>query len=585
MIRRPAERAGLVLEEGLADEILKDAGGEPGEALPLVAFCLDELYRRTIPEHRLTLDAYRAINGLRGAIGRRAGELLEGIKSTEEAGLDAVLPRAFRALVHVDAAGKVTRQRAFRDELMAAPAPIPRLIETLVHPGRLLLADDSGGRATVILAHEALIQEWPALREWLECDLAQMQRVQRSPAASSFARVRGPSICDRSPWADRAGSGRGGAGAGGRSGRRRPERAPAAAAALGQIGPAAAEAVPALVTALGDANEYVRQPPPKPSVRSGRRRPRWCRRWWPLWATPIGMCAGPLPKPSGRSGRRRPRRCRRWWPLWTTPIGMCAGPPPKPSGGSGRQRPRPRLFDTPGHVLLVAHDITNQKQVEKEREDIIGFVAHELRNPLANIVLCNEMMTQLIADNEMEELGEYLDRSKSNVLRLNKMIGQLYDATKFNSGHFVVEKTTFDFEEMIEEALDTIEVLHPDYSIIVEGECTSPVYGDRYRLIQVVTNFLSNGIKYSNNNTKVLINISRNEDSIIVSVKDEGLGISPKHLPHIFDRFFRAEKTKNLEGIGLGLYLCRRIIEAHDGKVWAESEEGKGSTFFFSIPA
>jgi len=240
---------------------------------------------------------------------------------------------------------------------------------------------------------------------------------------------------------------------------------------------------------------------------------------------------------------------------------------------------------TPELVLLVAHDITIQKQVEKEREDIIGFVAHELRNPLANIVLCNEMMTQLIADNEIGELGEYLERSKSNVLRLNKMIGELYDATKFNSGHFTIEKTTFDFEDMIEEALDTIEVLHPDYTIVVEGECTRPVYGDRYRLIQVVTNYLSNGIKYSNNNTNVLINIRQTEDSVIVSVKDEGLGISPKHLPHIFGRFFRAEKTKNLEGIGLGLYLCRRIIEAHGGKVWAESEEGKGSKFFFSIPA
>ncbi|MEJ7588041.1 MAG: PAS domain-containing sensor histidine kinase [Ferruginibacter sp.] len=236
------------------------------------------------------------------------------------------------------------------------------------------------------------------------------------------------------------------------------------------------------------------------------------------------------------------------------------------------------------NLLIVAHDITIQKQAEKEREDIIGFVAHELRNPLANIVLCNEMMTQLIEDNEMNDVVEYLERSKNNVMRLNKMIGELYDATKFHSGNFVPEKTSFDFEEMLEEALDTIEVLHPDYSIILEGECPVPVYGDRYRLIQVVTNFLSNGIKYSNNNTKVFINVKQDEGHVVVSVKDEGLGISPKQLPHIFGRFFRAEKTKNLEGIGLGLYLCRRIIEAHEGKIWAESEEGKGSTFYFSIP-
>ncbi|MEP7142898.1 MAG: PAS domain-containing sensor histidine kinase [Ferruginibacter sp.] len=239
---------------------------------------------------------------------------------------------------------------------------------------------------------------------------------------------------------------------------------------------------------------------------------------------------------------------------------------------------------TGDNILLTAHDTTIQKQAEKEREDIIGFVAHELRNPLANIVLCNEMMTQLILEGQMNELEEYLTRSKNNVMRLNKMISELYDATKFNSGNFTLEKATFDFEEMIEEALDTLEVLHPDYSIILEGECTKPVYGDRYRLIQVVTNFLSNGIKYSNNNTRVIIHMRQEDNNVIVSVKDEGLGISPKQLPRIFGRFFRAEKTKNLEGIGLGLYLCRRIIEAHDGKVWAESEEGYGSTFYFSIP-
>ena len=170
-------------------------------------------------------------------------------------------------------------------------------------------------------------------------------------------------------------------------------------------------------------------------------------------------------------------------------------------------------------------------------------------------------------------------------MRLNKMIGELYDATKLNSGNFELEKTWFDFEDMIEEALDTLEVLHPDYSIIVEGECSSPVYGDRYRLIQVVTNFLSNGIKYSNNKTQVVIRLREENGLVTVAVKDEGLGIPAKQLPYVFDRFFRAEKTRNMEGIGLGLYLCSKIINAHDGKIWAESEEGKGSVFYFSIPA
>jgi len=236
------------------------------------------------------------------------------------------------------------------------------------------------------------------------------------------------------------------------------------------------------------------------------------------------------------------------------------------------------------NVLLVIHDITVHKQVEREREDVIGFVAHELRNPLANLVLCNELMGEALKESNEEEINDLLQRSKNNVSRLNKMIAELYDATRVNSGNLVLDITTFNFEEMIKEAIETVEVLQPSYKIVVKGDGNIEVSGDRYRLIQVVTNYLSNGIKYSNGKTDVILTIYHNNETITVSVKDEGLGISGNQLPYIFERFFRAEKTRNLEGIGLGLYLCRQIIYAHNGKVWAESEEGKGSTFYFSIP-
>ncbi len=236
------------------------------------------------------------------------------------------------------------------------------------------------------------------------------------------------------------------------------------------------------------------------------------------------------------------------------------------------------------NVLLVIHDITVHKQVEREREDVIGFVAHELRNPLANLVLCNELISEAIKENNPEAANDILQKSKNNVSRLNKMIAELYDATRVNSGNLILDISIFNFGDMIKEAIETIAVLHPSYKILVKGTGDEEVRGDRYRLIQVVTNYLSNGIKYSNDNTEVVLTIIPGKEKITVSVKDEGVGISPKQLPFIFERFFRAEKTKNLEGIGLGLYLCKQIIHAHRGQVWAESEEGKGSTFYFSIP-
>jgi two-component system, OmpR family, sensor histidine kinase VicK len=185
---------------------------------------------------------------------------------------------------------------------------------------------------------------------------------------------------------------------------------------------------------------------------------------------------------------------------------------------------------------------------------------------------------------DYDAMPAMLQRNKNNLERLNKMIAELYNATKISSGNIVIEKGLYHFGEMIQEASETIHALQPDYKIVITGDGNFAVEGDRYRMMEVVTNYLSNGIKYSAGNTEVILAIKANKNSVTVSVKDKGLGISAAQLPYIFERFFRAEKTKNLEGLGLGLYLCQRIILAHGGKVWAESEEGKGSVFYFSVP-
>ena len=177
MIEGPAERAGVELEDGLADRILKDAGADAG-ALPLVAFVLEELYRQGRADRRLTLAGYGILGELQGAIRRQADMLLGDIRRELGAELDDILDHAFAMLVHVDDAGMATRHRALRSELTAASPLMARLIERLIN-GRLLLAEDVGAEATVILAHEALIQKWPALNEWLGRNRTQMQLLHR----------------------------------------------------------------------------------------------------------------------------------------------------------------------------------------------------------------------------------------------------------------------------------------------------------------------------------------------------------------------------------------------------------------------
>jgi PAS domain S-box-containing protein len=236
------------------------------------------------------------------------------------------------------------------------------------------------------------------------------------------------------------------------------------------------------------------------------------------------------------------------------------------------------------HLLLVIHDITITKELEKEREDIIGFVTHELRNPLSTLSLSNEIMKEAAKENNISLINKILERFENNLERMNKMVAGLYESTKANSGNFLLEISEFNFGEMVKEAISTIAILQPSFHIITIGNGDFKVVADRYRLIQVVVNYLSNAIKYSNGNKEVVLSINRDNHSVTVCVKDHGMGISKEHLPYVFERFFRINKIRNIEGIGLGLYLCKQIIRSHKGQVWVESEENNGSAFYFSIP-
>jgi hypothetical protein len=145
MIRKPAEYAHIEIEDALADKILGDAGNDPG-SLPLVAFCLEALYRQNAPEHRLTEEAYRTFGGMRGAIGQRATDLLHELSGQDGNDLASALSHLFRSLVHVDAVGTPTRKRAVLHELISFSNMMSKLVETLVSR-RLLTADDSAGHS------------------------------------------------------------------------------------------------------------------------------------------------------------------------------------------------------------------------------------------------------------------------------------------------------------------------------------------------------------------------------------------------------------------------------------------------------
>ena len=237
------------------------------------------------------------------------------------------------------------------------------------------------------------------------------------------------------------------------------------------------------------------------------------------------------------------------------------------------------------NALLIFHDVTTQKSQERQREDILNFVAHELRNPLTNIMLNIDWMDQLCREKGVDGFSDFIIRTKRNSERLKKLVNELYKSTKLISGNYDLQGEVFDFDELVEETVQAIRQAHPSYHIEVRGKAELTLSADKDKLMQVLTNYLTNAVKYSDGNTHIVVSIVIRDGSLVVAVTDRGKGIPAKELPFVFNRFYRAEKTRNLEGLGIGLFLSRQIVEAHQGRAWVESIEGKGSTFYFSLPS
>lgn len=235
-------------------------------------------------------------------------------------------------------------------------------------------------------------------------------------------------------------------------------------------------------------------------------------------------------------------------------------------------------------ILLLFHDITEQKATEQQREDLLNLVSHELRNPMSNLALVLELLPDSIANNNTREIEEYLSKAHVNLKRLKQVIEELHDSTRAATGHLTIRKTTFHLPELISEAVDTVRLLYPKHTIIYSALPDLTIRADRFRLIQVLNNYLTNAIKYSAGPEPIKLEASAEDGELVVSITDAGPGIPSDQLPHVFNKYYRGQSAAKVEGLGLGLYVCKEIITAHGGRTWATSEQGKGSSFSFSLP-
>ncbi len=221
------------------------------------------------------------------------------------------------------------------------------------------------------------------------------------------------------------------------------------------------------------------------------------------------------------------------------------------------------------------------------RDDVLGIVAHDLRNPLNTII----MGAGLIRDAAQEKPdGEFTLRMARSVLRsadaMNRLIQDLLDVAKIESGTFSVQLRSYRVASLLREALDQFGGLGAERSTEIAAEPAGeipPVAADLDRVLQLFSNLIGNAVKFSDEGGRVVLGARAAGDRVVFSVSDHGSGIPPESIPHLFDRFWQARSHRR-GGAGLGLTICKGIVAAHGGEMWVESEVGRGSTFFFSLP-
>ncbi|HKZ34720.1 MAG TPA: ATP-binding protein [Patescibacteria group bacterium] len=241
-----------------------------------------------------------------------------------------------------------------------------------------------------------------------------------------------------------------------------------------------------------------------------------------------------------------------------------------------------------GTVVLL-HDVTKEKELERVREDFTAMMVHELRAPLTAIYGSSDILLQHVNALQVKEQQELLSVVKMEAQSMIKLVSDLLDVAKIETGHFMVIKQKQPFLLVIEDQLRVFEGSAKEKNIDLRREFDDSipeVAFDKMRLAQVLANLLSNAIKYTNKGGIVTVSAAKKKDTVVIAIRDTGIGMSEEQVKNLFNKFqqFQARGTEGEKGTGLGLVIAKGIIQAHGGELRVESEENVGSIFYISLP-
>ncbi len=238
-------------------------------------------------------------------------------------------------------------------------------------------------------------------------------------------------------------------------------------------------------------------------------------------------------------------------------------------------------------TLLLCQDMTHIRRLETVRRDFISNISHELRTPLASLKALTETL-QLSAIDDPQNARHFLDRMETEIDALTQMVNELLELARIESGRVPLSLQSEDPCRLGQNAVNRLAMQAERAGLILQMDCPADlprVMADGPRLEQVLVNIIHNAIKFTPSGGRVDLSISRQGQAVCFSVRDTGVGIPAELLPRVFERFYKTDPSRAEGGTGLGLSIARHLVEAHSGRIWAESQVGQGSTFYFTIPA
>ncbi|HEU5226460.1 MAG TPA: PAS domain S-box protein [Ktedonobacteraceae bacterium] len=247
------------------------------------------------------------------------------------------------------------------------------------------------------------------------------------------------------------------------------------------------------------------------------------------------------------------------------------------------------LKDAVGKVVGasdITRDITEQKYLERVKDDFIDAASHELKTPLTSQKVFIQMLRKEVEKQGDAHYERLLDRIEKQHGKMVNLIHGMLTLTRIQSGKFVLVKERCNLTEHVWQVVREMQEVTLHHRILMEGELSREIEVDKERLGDVISNLLTNAVKYSPQAEKVVVTLSEDADSAIIAVQDFGIGIAPENHAKVFDRFFRVsgEDESTFPGLGMGLYIASEIVKQHQGRMWVESEKEKGATFYISLP-